>query len=118
MMCGGISAPICTCTCEDEVEGEDWGTEKEEELGGEGGQEDIENFESNNSCSDVEADSITETKDGRGLPPVSSPVSGATTVSVSSSVNTGDVSPDELGPEPKSFQGSSGSPAPTFPLRT
>ena len=112
MLCGGISAAVWACICEED---EDGGTEKEEDLGGEGGQEDIEIFESPNSCSDIEADSITETKDGRGdtdFPPVSIPVSA------SSSINTGDVSPDELGVEPKSFQGSNGSPAPTFPLRT
>jgi hypothetical protein len=99
---------------EGEVGDKDGGTEKEEDLGGgKGGREDVENFESSNSCSDVEADSITEIKEGRGgagFPSVST--------TVSSSSSTGDVSPDELGLEPKSFQGSSGSLAPTFPLRT
>lgn len=41
-----------------------------------------------------------------------------TTTTVSSSSSTEEVSPDEEGLEPKSFQGSNGSPAPTFPLRT
>jgi hypothetical protein len=41
--------------CENEKDG---GTEKEEDLGGgERGREDIEVFESPNSCSDVEAES-------------------------------------------------------------
>ena len=81
---------------------------KEEDLGRGGGQEGIKAFVFPNSYSDLEADSITETKDGRGV----------STTAVSSSSSTEDVSPDEFGPEPKSFQGSSGSPAPTFPLRT
>ena len=96
------------------MEDKDGGTEKEEDLGGgKGGREDVENFKSPNSRSDVGADSITEIKDGgggAGSPPVST--------TVSSSSSTGEVSPDELGLEPKLFQGSNGSPAPTFPLRT
>ena len=92
---------------EDEVRNEEGGIEKEEDLGGKGR---LENFESPNSRSDdVEADSITEIKEGRG--------GGAGTTTVSSSSSTEDVSPDE-GLEPKLFQGSYGSPAPTFPLRT
>ena len=92
----------------------DGGTEKEEDLGGgKGGRGDVEIFESPSSCSDVEADSITEIKDGRG-----GAGSSVSTTTVSSSSSTGEVSPDELGLEPKLFQGSNGSPAPTFPLRT
>jgi hypothetical protein len=90
--------------CEDEVGNKDGGVEKEEDLGGKGR---VEIFESPNSRSDVEADSITEIKEGRG---------GAGTTTSSSS-STEDVSPDE-GLESKLFQGSYGSPAPTFPLRT
>ena len=46
------------------------------------------------------------------------PPDDPTTTTVSSSSSTEEVSPDEEGLEPKSFQGSNGSPAPTFPLRT